>query len=104
VNWRYLLPLPLAAFLTASPLRVPPLKPIIPEIASTSCDYSWAKQRYLEAYAYARENPRFADRSLTRAGQELSKCKENVFPLKSRIKELEKVLFPAADKPRHPPP
>ncbi len=94
--------MPLAALLSASPLHVPPRKPPIPEVVSASCDYAWAKKRYLEAYAYAWENPRFAERALAGANAELSGCREDVALLKARIRRLEKALFPAINKLHYP--
>jgi hypothetical protein len=84
VSWKLLWPLPLAALLVASPLRLPARKPPLPAVADPRCDYAWAEQRYLEAYAYRAENPALASRLALAALHELDLCREDVRALKER--------------------
>lgn len=100
MNWRFLLPLPIAALAVGTPLRVPNLRPALPllEKEKNSCAYSRALHRYLEAYAYARENRHFSARLLAEVENELARCGEIAEPLKRRAAELRKALSLEGDK------
>lgn len=100
MNWRILLPLPIAALAVGTPLQVPKLRSPLPllEKEKNSCAYSKALHRYLEAYAYARENRNFSARLLAEVENELARCGENAEPLRRRAAELRKALFPEEDK------
>jgi|GEM_PF-6517807 len=94
MNWKYLLPLPLAALAVATPIRVPKLQAPLPQLENTNCGYQWALHRYLDAYAYAAENPDLSTRLLQSAEKELARCGQEAEPLKQRISGLRQALFP----------
>ena len=88
MNWKFLLPLPLAALVVASPLKVPKLRPPIPLLENMPCAYPWALRQYLDAYAYAQENPTLSFRLLQAAEKELGSCGESAGLLRNRVREL----------------
>jgi hypothetical protein len=74
MNWRWLLALPLAAFLCGKPVHAPRLRPRIPE-QSECFTYAAARERYLLGYAYKKENPARSQALFLEAQGLLESCK-----------------------------
>lgn len=85
---------PLAALLLGTPLAAPKLKERLPPLYDSYCDYAHATKMYLQAYAYAAENPHASAKFLAAAENERKLCRSNTSPLKLRIESLKKTLFP----------
>lgn len=94
MNWKLLVPLPLAALAVASPLQLPKLRPTIPLLKESQCNYQMAMGIYLEAYAYRIEKPELAKRFLATAEEELDLCGNEAEILKSRMQNLRRALSP----------
>ena len=102
MNWKTLLPLPLAALLLGAPVHPPTLREAIPTFEGSGCRYTEAKRLYLLAYAYSVERPQLGRRALSAAETELLACVGDAKILEKRVRTL-KALFPAKDSSRSPP-
>ena len=86
MNWKLLLPLPLAALWLGQPLRPPHLKP--PLSPSADACLSEVLHQYLQSYAYSRESPRAARLFLWSAENQRLRCDGDTSVLEERIREL----------------
>lgn len=93
MHWRWLAPLPLAAFLCGEAVRAPVLKPELPKKNAACSSYEEARGAYLLAYGWARENRararEYADSSLRLLEECPSPATET---LRARAKELKAKL------------
>jgi hypothetical protein len=88
MNWKLLLPLPIAAFLAGRSFEPPRLSPPIPVLRDAACDYPSALDAYLLAYAYARESPGAARQLLRAAERARRGCVADTSVLRERIRLL----------------
>lgn len=94
MNWRLLLPLPLAALVLGSPVAVPKRLPEIPVSAGKNCAYAEARKMHLLAWAYRLEQPGAAGRLARGAVNELGRCEGDVAPLLERARALSESISP----------
>jgi hypothetical protein len=99
VNWKRILPLPLAALVLGSPLHAPQLRVPIPVLQDLVCDHDKAVRDYLDAFAYSEEDPGRAARLLDSAERERTRCLGDSSVLQERIGELRKRLGTSAIRP-----
>ena len=90
MNWKYLLPLPLAALWLGHPLHAPTLhRPLSPSSERPDCHQEQIMQSYLMAYAYAEENPRAAWLFLESAKNSLRESHDCNSDIEQRIQDLQ---------------
>ncbi len=97
MNWKKLLPLPVAALVVATPLEIPKLKRPLPLLTLSNCDYPRALRAYLEAFAYHAENQARARLLVHIAGTEAQACGDKAEVLRERISALKRTLFPSGE-------
>ncbi|MGZ3740344.1 MAG: hypothetical protein ACXVB9_13280 [Bdellovibrionota bacterium] len=88
MNWKYFLPLPLAALLVGHSFTPPKIAPELPEVRDPRCNYASAVESYLTAYAYAREAPARARGLLEEAEAARARCAADTTVLAGRIAAL----------------
>jgi len=87
MNWKYFLPLPLAALLLGHSFTPPRVAPEIPATCSS------AVESYLTAYAYSREAPARARGLLLEAESARAHCEGDTSALAARIAALRAAIL-----------
>ena len=88
MSWRPLLAPVLAALVLGQAADAPALRDPLPPRTVPGCDYTRAREEYLQAYAYQRERQPIARKFLTAAEAELRSCAGEHAALSERIARL----------------